>query len=107
MLGDFFAPAAGAVFDGLFEHTCFCAIDPARRADYVRSAAAAIKPGGRLLAVFFTDPENDGAGPPFGCTREELDALFGRDFRLLDESREIPTFPERHGRELLRIYERV
>jgi len=107
MLGDFFAPDAGVVFDGLFEHTCFCAIDPARRADYVRSAASAIKPGGRLLAVFFTDPENDGAGPPFGCTREELDALFGRDFRLLDESGEIPTFPERQGRELLRLYERV
>jgi SAM-dependent methyltransferase len=108
-LGDFFALASGArePFDGLFEHTCFCAIDPARRADYVWSAAAAVRPGGRLLAVFFTDPDNGGEGPPFGCTREELDGLFGADFRLLEEHREIPTFPERHGRELLRLYERV
>ena len=108
-LGDFFAlpPGAQGSFDGLFEHTCFCAIDPARRADYVRAAAAALKPGGRLLAVFFTDPDNDGEGPPHGCTREELDGLFGRDFRLLEEHREIPTFPERHGQELLRLYQRV
>ena len=108
-LGDFFAMPSGArgSFDGIFEHTCFCAIDPARRADYVRAAAAALKPGGRLLAVFFTDPDNDGEGPPHGCTCAELDGLFGGDFRLLEERREIPTFHERHGRELLRLYERV
>ena len=107
--GDFFAPApvGRELFDGIFEHTCFCAIDPARREDYVHAAAAALKPGGRLLAVFFTDPDHDGEGPPHGCTRAELDGLFGRDFRLLEERREIPTFPERHGRELLRLYERV
>ena len=108
-LGDFLAPMAGArgPFDGVFEHTCFCAIDPARRADYLRSAAAVLEPGGRLLAVFFTDPDRDGEGPPYGCTRAELDGLFGGHFRLLEEHREIPTFPERHGRELLRLYERV
>lgn len=107
--GDFFAPApvGRELFDGIFEHTCFCAIDPARREDYVHAAAAALRPGGRLLAVFFTDPDHDGEGPPHGCTRAELDGLFGRDFRLLEERREIPTFPERHGRELLRLYERV
>lgn len=108
-LGDLFAcrPDASTAFDGFFEHTCFCAIDPARRADYVRSAAAFLKPGGRLLAVFFADPENGGEGPPFGCTREELDALFGDHFRLLEEHRDFPTFPERQGRELLRLYTRV
>jgi SAM-dependent methyltransferase len=108
-LGDFFALASGAreLFDGIFEHTCFCAIDPSRRDDYAAAAAASLKPGGRLLAVFFTDPDNDGEGPPHGCTRAELDGLFGRDFRLFEERREIPTFPERHGQELLRLYERV
>jgi len=108
-LGDFFAFASGQrePFDGLFEHTCFCAIDPLRRADYAAAAAAALKPGGRLLAVFFTDPDHDGEGPPHGCTRGELDGLFGGKFRLLEEHVEIPTFPERRGQELLRLYERV
>lgn len=94
-------------FDGVFEHTCFCAIDPARRADYVAAVAELLKPGGRLLAVFFVNPDNDGQGPPFGCTPQELDGLFGKKFRLLEEHWEIPTFPEREGRELLRLYERV
>jgi SAM-dependent methyltransferase len=94
-------------FDGVFEHTCFCAIDPSRRADYVAAVAEVLKPGGRLLAVFFVNPDTDGEGPPFGCTPAELDGLFGGRFRLLEEHWEIPTYPERSGRELLRLYERV
>lgn len=94
-------------FDGAFEHTCFCAIDPARRRDYASSVAGVLKPGGRFLAVFYANPDNDEDGPPFGCTREELDKLFGMDFRLLEERWEIPTYEGRVGRELLRLYERV
>jgi len=108
-LGDLFdlPPDWRGAFDGIFEHTCFCAIDPARRSDYAAAVSGAMKSGGRLLAVFFADPGNDGGGPPFGCTRDELDALFARDFRLLEERMEFSTYPERTGRELLRLYERV
>jgi SAM-dependent methyltransferase len=94
-------------FDGVFEHTCFCAIKPARRPDYVAAVAEALKPGGHLLAVFFVNPDNNGQGPPFGCTTAELDVLFGEKFRLREEHGEIPTYPERAGRELLRLYQRV
>lgn len=109
VLGDLFSLPAGmrGAFDGVFEHTCFCAIDPSARAGYVSAVASALKPGGRLLAVFFTDPDNDGDGPPHGCTREELDDLFASSFRLLEERRSIATFEEREGRELLRLFERT
>ena len=109
LLGDLFhlAPDLRGAFDGVFEHTCFCAIDPAKRGEYVSAVASALRPGGKLLAVFFLDPGNDGDGPPFGCTSGELDSLFAADFRLLAEHREIPTYPEREGRELLRLYQRV
>lgn len=109
VLGDLFRlpPEFRGAFDGVFEHTCFCAIDPARRADYVAAVAEVLRPGGRLLAVFFLDPGHDGDGPPFGCTTAELDRLFSGSFRLLEEHAEIPTYAEREGRELLRIYERV
>jgi len=96
-----------AAFDGVFEHTCFCAIDPARRADYAASVASALKRGGRLLAVFFLDPGNNGDGPPFGCTRSEIDAFFLPYFRVLREEYVIPTFAGREGRELLILMERV
>lgn len=108
-LGDLFslAPHLRGAFDGVFEHTCFCAIDPAQRSAYVDAVAEALKPGGRLLAVFYLDPGRDGDGPPFGCTPGEIDALFGGRFRLLSEHRDIPTFDEREGRESLRLFERT
>jgi SAM-dependent methyltransferase len=109
MLGDLFhlPPECGSSFDGVFEHTCFCAIDPRRRADYVAAVRNVLRPGGRLFAVFFMDPGNGGDGPPFGCTTAELDQLFNPNFRLVEEHAEIPTYAEREGRELLRLYERV
>src|SRR5439155_15356587 len=30
----------GRAFDGIWEYTCFCAIDPQRRAEYVRTMSA-------------------------------------------------------------------
>jgi len=109
VLGSLFelSPGFASAFDGVFEHTCFCAIDPARRADYVRAIASVLKPGGRLLAVFFLDPGNDGDGPPFGCTRDEIEALFRPFFRVVREESVIPTFAGREGRELLMLMERV
>lgn len=108
MEGDILAPPAEfrGMFDGVFEHTCFCAIEPWQRAGYAEAVASVLKPGGRLLAVFFLDPDNDGDGPPFGGTREELDGLFGSFFRLMGEWDAIPTFPGREGREILRLMEK-
>lgn len=96
-----------ATFDGVFEHTCFCAIEPHRREDYIRSIAFALKPGGRLLAVFYKNMEEPDGGPPFGVTPEELDRLFSDKFRLLEEDRELPTFPGREGCELVRLLTRI
>lgn len=108
-VGDFFHPPSEwtGVFDGIFEHTCFCAIDPAGRQAYAASAAALLRPGGRLLAIFYLDPGNDEEGPPYGCTRQELDALFSPAFRLLAEETALPTHPGREGREVLRVLERI
>lgn len=109
VLGDLFAPPRDfpAAFDGVFEHTCFCAIDPARRTDYVKAVATVLRPGGRLMAVFYAEPDAGGEGPPFGCTPRELDDLFKDGFRLLAEHRGFPTFAGREDRELLRLFERV
>ena len=50
-------------FDWVFEHTCFCAIEPDHRPDYVRAVTQALRPGGRLLAIFYLDPLDRGSGP--------------------------------------------
>jgi len=105
--GDLFAlPAAmHGSFDWVFEHTCFCAIDPDRRADYVAAVAGALRPDGHLLAVFYMIPGLDPGetGPPFGTSKTELDSLFAARFSLVKEWLPPATYPGREGRELCRI----
>jgi SAM-dependent methyltransferase len=101
-------PELTGVFDWAFEHTCFCAIDPKRRADYAAAIAAALKPHGRLLAIFYLDPghAHPGDGPPFGVTRAELDTLFTPQFETLEEYVPSIAYPGREGRELVRVMRR-
>lgn len=97
-------PELVGAFDYVFEHTLFCAIDPALRATYVRSAAAALAPGGQLVAIFYLDVgERDQDGPPFGTTREELDELFGPAFKTIEEYVPARAYEGREGCELLRV----
>jgi SAM-dependent methyltransferase len=111
ILGDFFDPGVvQGEFDWVFEHTLFCAIRPDRREDYARRVTELLKPGGRLLAIFFLEPEHDESdegGPPFGCSLEELDTLFSPHFQLIDQIDNLPTYPGREAREILRLFRRL
>jgi methyl halide transferase len=71
----------GHAFDGVWEYTCFCAIDPRRRAEYVRAMRAIVKPGGWLLACFFP-LRRRAAGPPFTVSEREVRRLFAPAFRI-------------------------
>jgi methyl halide transferase len=98
-------------FDWVFEHTCFCVLEPPRRADYVRAVAGALCSEGALLAIFFLSPWDPGeapaeGGPPFGTSRQELDALFETDFRLVEEFIPQSAYPGREGREIVRLLKR-
>ena len=90
-------------FEWVFEHTCFCAIPPARRSDYVEAVHIALQNQGALLAIFFLNPDNDGEGPPHGVSKEDLDALFVPHFELQEEWAPSTSYPGREGRELMRI----
>ena len=56
--------------EGVVEHTCFCAIDPSRRSDYLAAVTRLLAPGGWLLGLFWchTSP----GGPPFGSDPHRL-----------------------------------
>ena len=73
-------------FDGILEHTIFCAIDPKRRKEYIERIFQAIKPGGFYLGAFLV--RSAVGGPPFGCTqweiRERLSPYF--DFKFWEIS---------------------
>lgn len=108
---DFFALPATYIeqFDAVWEHTLFCAIDPALRPKYVEAVADVLRPGGRYCAVFYLDPgqAKSSEGPPFETALGELDRLFASRFRLLEERAPRATYPERAGREWLRVYEKA
>lgn len=88
-------------FDYVLEYTCFCAIDPARRAEYADLVTRLLKPNGLYIDLAFPLDRRKG-GPPFAVTATEVIDLFEkRGFKLL--SRETPTesvSPRRHAEEL-------
>ena len=88
-------------FDGVWEYTCFCAIDPARRDAYVRTIATILKPGGWLLACFFP-MRRVAAGPPFPVSEAEVSApLWGRASASSARSRRSARPARRQGLEWL------
>jgi len=74
-LGDIATWRPSEPFDLIYEQTCLCAIEPAERTAYEALAAASLKPGGRLHALFMQNSVRPG-GPPFHCDLAEMRALF-------------------------------
>ncbi len=102
-LGNLLMDEAFARFDYVFEHTLFCAIQPAQRQDYVKALKSWLKPEGRYVAVFYMIPDED--GPPFGTTREEIKRRFGSDFELLENW--VPrSYPNRTDLEWMTVWKR-
>jgi SAM-dependent methyltransferase len=91
-------------FDYVVEHTCFCAIDPSLRRDYVDLVARLLKPQGELLAVFFT--HSRGGGPPYGATPEEIQALFKPRFSI-NLVPVVNSVPSRQGEEHVGRFRRL
>ena len=56
--------------DGLLEHTCYCAIDPALRLAYRQSVATLLRPEGWLLGLFWCHGRP--GGPPYGSDAAQL-----------------------------------
>jgi SAM-dependent methyltransferase len=86
-------------FDYAIEHTCFCAIRPEQRPDYVNMVNSILKPHGELIALFFAHNRPD--GPPFGITLTEIHDLFSP---LFDTSNIAPahnSIASRQGEEYL------
>jgi SAM-dependent methyltransferase len=93
-------------FDGLWEHTCFCAIDPRRRAEYVDVMAAILRPGAWLLALFFP-LRTYGAGPPYPVARDEVRRRLGRHFVIERTLAPPAPVPRRLGQEWMVFARRV
>ncbi len=83
---------ARAPYDLIFEHTFFCAIDPALRPRWAELVSRSLASDGRLWALVFPvgKPASEG-GPPYGTTAADFAAALGAKFVLaVDE-------PARHA----------
>jgi SAM-dependent methyltransferase len=109
LLADLFALPAefDSKFDVVFEHTCFCAIEPSMRRNYVEAIVRILKPGGKMIAIFFLNPDHAEAGPPYGILRSALDELFAVQFSLEKDWVPRRTYQGREQRELMRVLRKL
>lgn len=97
-------PEEVGTFDLVVEHTCFCAIDPARRAAYAEVVARLVRPGGHFVGVFFW--RLPPGGPPFVTDAPELERLFASDFDVLRLEPNPVSVPGRAGDEGWGVFRR-
>lgn len=96
-LADFLRDSPPRLFDWIFEHTLFCAIQPDERDLYGQAVLRWLKPEGQYLAVNYMIIDRD-KGPPFDTTREELYRRFVPHFEPAADW--VPrSYPNRVGRE--------
>ena len=76
--GDFFTHSGQ--YDCIIEQTFFCAIPPFMRQKYLWKMHQLLAKNGILAGLFFN--RNFEAGPPFGGSQKEYEALFKNAFRI-------------------------
>jgi methyl halide transferase len=89
-------------FDYVLEHTCFCAIDPSLRSEYVQVVKNLLRPNGQLIALFYTHNKPD--GPPFGVKPKAILAEFTPYFEISSFQPAKDSIARRQGEEHLAIF---
>ena len=93
-------------FDYMLEYTCYCAIDPHRRAEFADLAARLLKPGGLYISLAYPVSQHTG-GPPFAVSVPEVLRLFQeRGFRLMERRMPSDSAPARRGAEELLLLQK-
>ncbi|MFK7923173.1 MAG: methyltransferase domain-containing protein [Bacteroidia bacterium] len=103
--GDFFKHEGQ--YDLIVEQTFFCTFHPVaeNRALYAQKAASLLKPGGKLVGLWF-DFVLTSSGPPFGGSKAEYLPYFEPHFDILSFDRANNSVASRQGSELFGIMRR-
>ena len=77
-------------FDGVFDRAMLCALEGENRVNYVRSCERYLKLGGVFASLAFASTFEPEIGPPFQITKQQIEALFGKGWRIesLEERRD-------------------
>ena len=94
-------------FDYVLEYTCFCAIDPKRRAEYADLVARLLKPNGIYIDLAFPLDGRKG-GPPFAVsTLELLDLFQARGFKFISREKPADSISTRRNAEELFFFQKA
>jgi SAM-dependent methyltransferase len=88
-------------YDCIVEHCFFPALDPARRRTYVMTVADLLKPGAKLIAVWWLFEAQ--GGPPFSLSKDELYSLFDARFSIDIAYTPNDSVPQRRNSELITL----
>ena len=101
---DWFTTELGP-WDAIFDHTCFVAMDPARRPAYIDACAEHLRPGGLWMAALFHEVPRV-PGPPHPIAMADMRTLAEARFEVLHLADATQSHPRRAGREFLMIARR-
>jgi thiopurine S-methyltransferase len=75
---DMFAVNAGSLgrFEGIYDRAALVAIEPSRRADYVKVCRDLLQPGAGILLIAFSYDQTKIQGPPWSVDESEVRALY-------------------------------
>lgn len=93
-------------FDLILEQTFFCSFPPINnnRKKYVQKMSELLKPGGKLVGLWFDIPfTGDLIKRPFGSTKEEYVELFSKYFEIEKFEKAYNSVEGREGQELFGI----
>lgn len=96
-------------YDLIVEQTFFCSFPPLpeNRQAYAWKMAELLKPGGKLVGLFFTFPlTGDLEKRPFGGSEAEYRSYFNRYFSILTLETAYNSIPPRQGNELFAIFQK-
>jgi len=89
-------------YDIIVEQTFFCAFEPTpeRRQAYADKVYELLRPGGKLVGLWWSFPLREGQeSPPFGGSKEEYLSYFGDRFRVKYFEECYNSIPPRQGNE--------
>jgi len=99
------SPTYDLSFDYVVEYVTFCAVNPRNRQAFARTVANLLKPGGKLLGLFFPLDDRPG-GPPFVVHWDEVIRVFGKHLVLMSSETPRRSVGPRKGKEMMTIWEK-
>ncbi len=99
-VGNFFELSAVPSFDAVWDRAAMVALDPDRRARYVKHLIQLVRPGGTMLVNIMDYPQEQMPGPPHAISFDDLGMAYRAHFKLellkeQDQIDDSPKFRER------------